>query len=248
MVFAVTLEGPFFTSAAAVLPTVEKFRTILRQRFEQLPYPCSYPLSERNRKTFLEHLQSKGVLEAVFSDHFLEDVRSELGGLYLDSSARALIEEQVSAHRPPIAFHRGVVQAIYQNLMKIRTLMATYDVPNEWTRTGSTSRYFFAANEQILREMQAIYPFFPVSEPPDFASKTPGSWKGLVARIHEIVLSEMEKAGLQRGRKALADQLTSIILSPSAVSPLKSETSPEAVRKYVARKKNKRTKKASKTK
>jgi hypothetical protein len=241
--FGATLNSPFFTSAEAALPTVEKLRTILRQRFEQLPYPYSYPLSKKTRETFLEHLKSKGVLDAVLSDYVLEDVRTELGVLHLDYSARALIEMQLSTHQYPAAFHRSVVQAIYQNLKKIQVLIATHGVPKNWT-----SRYVAAANEQILREMQAIYPQFGLGEPLDLTIKTPKSKEGLIACVRELVSSAMEKAGLERGRKALADQLTSIILSAPELLFLNTQITPEGVRKDVARKTKNRTKKATKTK
>jgi hypothetical protein len=214
-------QEPLIAAVQTEFPAIEAFRNYLLEQFKKYPYP--YPEERKSRRTLFDHLQSFHLLDALLTEPVLLEIRVALFLFEVDQRER----EPEQADR--LKFHRNVLHSIFRHIQAIRGLLNENRVDVRWM-----ARYLRAADEQMVQEAQAIYPLYPYvvsrrgSPAPTVSSREMLLW------TYDVVSGALIGAGLRRGRKELAIQLTAIICSPSHFLHTVPVT-PDAVRKHVER-------------
>ena len=183
------------------------------------------PDSDRNTSgvTLFERLESSHALEAILSRPFVEDIQTSFEFFEIEEQLRANAFHHLSSRSLPVEFHLGILRVIYGHIAQIETFLRRNQAEEQ-----SLDRYLSACRAEMVRQVQALFPLYPVTtRSRDHFEKRPKSTNDLVRHVYKAIDEVLLNESVWRGRKALAIQLTSAFCS---ASPIGSFVSPEAIR------------------
>lgn len=213
-----------FRSLLRKFPTPKEHKEILISRFKQRGR------SDRSTSdvTLYEHLRSLGLLKAVLSGPVIEKIQFSLEVFEIEEQLRLLESRRQSFRNFPAEFHRAVLRAIYDNILKLHSLADRYAVKSDWF-----NEYISASHKQMIEEARALFPLYNSGERRLSTETSTKSEDALIPSVYFDLQDALESAGLDRGRKELSIQLTSAFCQRSSF--FSASFSPEAVRQKIQR-------------
>jgi hypothetical protein len=215
-------------------PTFDNFRKILTERFQRRRY------SDRSTSnvTLFERLQSLDALDEILSKPVIEEIQTLLEVFEMEERLRSLDREHRSSRMLPAEFHRSVLRATHGHIMQLHKILQQHQVETDWLND-----YISACHQQMIREVRALSPLYPFGEPKLSQDTITKSADELTPTVCDILDDALRSAGVRKGRKELALQLTAVFCSKSSF--FSQGFSAEALRQKIQRRERSRTRRSA---
>jgi hypothetical protein len=188
-------------------PTIGELKKRFIQRSKDIPY------SDRSSKgmTLHDRLQSLGVFDDIFIDSVVEDIHIVLQVFEIENRQRALKDKHYTAHDFSVQFHRSLLVAIFQHVQQLRKLLHHHEVEER-----HIAPYLKAAHRQMLLEVRAILPRYPIGDGEYQPATMDQSCDDMTLTVYDVFFQALEAAGVNRGGAQLAKQLTVVVCQSSS--------------------------------
>lgn len=201
-------------------PPLDKFKEILIERCRNVRFE-----RKSSTVTLFDRLESLGLFDKVLSETVVEEIQTLLGVFLIEDRERSK-DGNRSFRNFPLEFHRATLRSIYAHVLQVQDLLKRYQVGSEWL-----GDYMSAIRKQMIREVRALYPTYPIKWPPP--RTLTDSADQLILQVYGVLDDILRSSGVGRGRKELSIHLTSVFCSYSEFFPY--GFSSESVRKKVER-------------